>query len=334
MPLRSDLRRIQPWCFSKNFRWATLPTVYASDGSILFQDAGFKYNTTAWELVTVPDNPTVPAITIAANNSVPPTNYGVIFEPPVGHPGSATFTVTLSAASQDTINVHYATQDGTAKAGTDYTADTGIVTFAPGQTSAEINVPILPDNSSVYSETFSVVLSNPSDNNGGPTPTIAEGTAAEYILSQPSPQLTRQVSAITNDLYHIANMPGYIFHLYLDTGRALDVANALSVNVKHADQTTSLLQLFDTTEVQLRSEISGANARDIHLDVDYLHGLSAGLQHDSLGQVLSEIAKGFGGLFGGYGEISIMAGYEQGLHLSAGVVGIGPLNSITIVGLV
>ena len=43
--------------------------------------------------------------------------------------------VTLSAASTSPVTVQYATSDGTAVAGTDYTAQTGTVTFAPGQTS-------------------------------------------------------------------------------------------------------------------------------------------------------------------------------------------------------
>jgi hypothetical protein len=91
-----------------------------------------------------------------------------------------TFTVTLSSASTDTITVHYATQDGTAKAGTDYTAETGTLTFAPGQTLAT-GIPIT--NHILYFETeaFNAVLSNPVDI-GGSTPTISDatGTATLY----------------------------------------------------------------------------------------------------------------------------------------------------------
>ena len=39
--------------------------------------------------------------------------------------------VTLSAASTGPVTVQYTTSDGTAVAGTDYTAQTGTVTFAP-----------------------------------------------------------------------------------------------------------------------------------------------------------------------------------------------------------
>ena len=46
--------------------------------------------------------------------------------------------VTLSAASATPVSVNYATADGTATAATDYFAQSGTVTFAPGQTSRRI----------------------------------------------------------------------------------------------------------------------------------------------------------------------------------------------------
>jgi Ca2+-binding RTX toxin-like protein len=78
--------------------------------------------------------------------------------------GTATFTVTLAGTATTPINIDYATADGTAKAGQDYTAATGTVTFAPGETSKSITVPILNDAVYEGSETFTVNLSNPSSN--------------------------------------------------------------------------------------------------------------------------------------------------------------------------
>src|SRR5262249_10473871 len=54
---------------------------------------------------------------------------------------SATFTVTLSAASGWTVTVNYATANGSALAGSDYTATSGTLTFSPGQTSKTVSVP-------------------------------------------------------------------------------------------------------------------------------------------------------------------------------------------------
>jgi YVTN family beta-propeller protein len=71
------------------------------------------------------------------------------------------FTVTLSAASGVAATVDYATSDGTAQAPGDYTATTGSLTFAPGETSKTITVPVNGDTSSEPDETFTVNLTNP-----------------------------------------------------------------------------------------------------------------------------------------------------------------------------
>lgn len=62
------------------------------------------------------------------------------------------------------ISVDYATQDGSATAGTDYTTVSGTLEFSPGQSSDDyITVPILDDGNDedAGSQSFYVVLSNP-----------------------------------------------------------------------------------------------------------------------------------------------------------------------------
>ena len=74
------------------------------------------------------------------------------------------FTVTLSQASTQTVTVNYATQDGTATlANSDYIQTSGQLTFAPGQTTQTIAVPIVGDTVQELNETFSVDLSNASN---------------------------------------------------------------------------------------------------------------------------------------------------------------------------
>jgi uncharacterized protein YegL len=91
--------------------------------------------------------------------------------------GTVTYTVTLSNPSTSAITVKYATQNGTATAGSDYEAKTDTLTFQPGETSKTITVKVLNDNVYEGSETFSLNLSNPtgaSIGTGGFTTTIKD----------------------------------------------------------------------------------------------------------------------------------------------------------------
>ena len=75
-----------------------------------------------------------------------------------------TFTVTLSAAYDQPVTVNYATENGSAVAGSDYVATAGSLTFAIGQTSKTITVAIKGDKSKEYDEYFYMLLSDASDN--------------------------------------------------------------------------------------------------------------------------------------------------------------------------
>src|SRR6266496_970748 len=79
-------------------------------------------------------------------------------------PHAALFTVTLSLPSTQTATVNWATQDGSAKAPSDYAAGSGTLTFPPGVTNQNIRILIAPDNLFELDETFSVVLSTPPTN--------------------------------------------------------------------------------------------------------------------------------------------------------------------------
>ena len=72
------------------------------------------------------------------------------------------FTATLSHASSRTVTVDYATQDGTAQAGSDYTAASGTLTFNAGDTSQTVQVTVLTDSEDESQETLTLTLSNPS----------------------------------------------------------------------------------------------------------------------------------------------------------------------------
>ena len=70
------------------------------------------------------------------------------------------FTVTLSRAASATATVDYATSNGTATAGSDYTETRGTLTFAAGDTTRTVSVPVLDDAVDEDAETFTLTLSN------------------------------------------------------------------------------------------------------------------------------------------------------------------------------
>ncbi len=73
---------------------------------------------------------------------------------------SVGFEVSLSSAATDTVTVDYATADGTATAGADYTATSGTLTFAAGEKTKTVSVPVLDDAVDEGEETFVLRLSN------------------------------------------------------------------------------------------------------------------------------------------------------------------------------
>ena len=73
----------------------------------------------------------------------------------------AVFTVSLSGESSKIVTVDYATSDGTATDGADYTGGSGSLTFAPGDTEKTISFSILDDSLDEEDETFAIVLANP-----------------------------------------------------------------------------------------------------------------------------------------------------------------------------
>ena len=98
--------------------------------------------------------------------------------------------MSLSAASTSPVTVDFATADGTAKAGSDYVAKSGSITFAAGETRKTIEIVAIGDSVVEATESFNVVLKNPKG------ATLAGGlyldlTAREYndidiVVAEPS----------------------------------------------------------------------------------------------------------------------------------------------------
>lgn len=113
--------------------------------------AGTELGSPSTETVTIIDDDTPPAISIAGASA------------PEGNAGNTplAFNVTLTGASGKAITVDYTTSNGTATAGSDYAAAAGTLTFNPGETSKQIVVQVIGDTATELNETFGVALSNP-----------------------------------------------------------------------------------------------------------------------------------------------------------------------------
>jgi peptide/nickel transport system substrate-binding protein len=100
---------------------------------------------------------------------------------------SATFTITLSNVEPAPLTVDYTTVDGTARAGEDYTTTAGTLTFAPGDRTKTLNVPLLEDGTDEVDETFSLRLSNASKGTptGGGNATILDNDLAAPVTPPP-----------------------------------------------------------------------------------------------------------------------------------------------------
>jgi len=138
------------------------------------------------------------------------------------------FTVSLSKAdSLRVVTVSYATSDGSASAGSDYTAVSGTVTFPTGSTTQTIAVPILGDTTVEASETFTLNLTNPVN------ATIAGATGVGTITNNNvAPVVSSAVSI--NDVTMLEGNSGFTNMLF-----TVSLSKADSLRVVTVDYATS-----------------------------------------------------------------------------------------------
>ena len=99
------------------------------------------------------------------------------------HENAATFRIALDASTSNPVTVNYATRDGSAQAGADYEATSGTLTFSPGDRTKYVSVAIVQDSHDENTETFTLVLSSPSNAH------IVQGEATATIgNSDPMPR--------------------------------------------------------------------------------------------------------------------------------------------------
>lgn len=104
---------------------------------------------------------------------------------------SATIAVNLNSLSSLPVTVNYATSNGTALAGSDYTAATGTLTFAPGETNKTFVVPITADTLDEANEVINLSLSSPAG------ATLGTPASAPLTITDDDPAPTVQFATPT-----------------------------------------------------------------------------------------------------------------------------------------
>ena len=158
---------------------------------------------------------TYATVTIAANDGtgaqLPSASVGSITVDEKS--GMARFVVSLDIPSTDVLRFNWSTADGTALAGSDYAAQSGTVSFLPGETTQTVLVPIIDDALNEPDEIFSVVLSAPVGAG------IAQGTATARIAANDAANVaTPQISAASIEVNESDGYADVVFRLSAPSG--------------------------------------------------------------------------------------------------------------------
>jgi hypothetical protein len=140
----------------------------------------------------------------------PPTCVGVSFatgNASANEGSNLSFTVTKSGTTSDTCTVNYATANGTAVSGTNYTAKSGTLSFASGTTSQGVTVTTIDDHVVTGALTMNLNLSSPS---GSATISDSQGVGTINNIDSSGGTTTIQLTTGTSEnLRTVANSHGY-----------------------------------------------------------------------------------------------------------------------------
>jgi predicted extracellular nuclease len=152
-------------------------------------DEAFLVNVTNVVNATVGDGQGTGTI---VNNDQPPIPVASVSDAAITETDSGVsyvnFTISLSFAPTGPVTIDYSTADGTATAGSDYVASSGQVSFAAGETSKTVAIPVIGDTRPESAEAFTLTISNPSgatlgDSSGTATITDDDGSAYYSLAS-------------------------------------------------------------------------------------------------------------------------------------------------------
>jgi len=170
-----------------------------------------------------------PTLTVT-NASVVEGNAGI---------SNLVFTVTSSVAATSAITVTYATANGTALAGSDYTATNGTLTIPVGATSGTVTVPVSGDTVIEADETFTLVLTAPANTS------ITGGTITGTIINDDFPTASIANASI------LEGSTGGVTNLVFTVTLSATIPVAVTLNYATADGTALSANDYTATAATL-----------------------------------------------------------------------------------
>jgi Ca2+-binding RTX toxin-like protein len=116
----------------------------------------------------------------------------------LSNPQSVVYTVSLTGIvnNSQTVTVQYATSNGSAISGSDYTSTTGTLTFTGGVTSQNITIPIINNALNETDETFTLTLATPTQATLGSTASVTT-TITDTLVTDVTTTLVSGVENLT-----------------------------------------------------------------------------------------------------------------------------------------
>ena len=231
--------------------------------------------------------------------------------------GALSFTVSLSAASASNVTVNYSTADGSALAGSDYSAASGTLTFLAGELSKTVVVNSLQDSLYEGNESFVVNLSNASG------AALADSQGTGTIIDDdpvPRPAISISDASVTegklNTKGRFAGSPQLTTMTFTVTLSAVS-SQAVTVNYATADgtattanndyQAKSGVVTFNAGETSKSITVTVVGDNNVEPDEVFSVNLSDASNADisdgsGVGTILNDDSSGGGGGNGGGGK--------------------------------
>ncbi len=184
----------------------------------------------------------------------------------VNEDGTASLTVTRSSGSSGAASIDYATSNGTADAGSDYTATNGRFNWGAGEDDSKtIDVPIIDDSDDDDDETFTVTLSNVT----GASLDDGNAQAAVTIIDNDSPPIAHgtitlpvatadvtEGDSITVTVQRTSGSDGEVsvyyetIHIDTDNGDYTSASDTLTWTDGNSDDKSIVIDTADDTETE------------------------------------------------------------------------------------